>query len=382
MSTRDAQSTSTIYYNCNNTEQDDDNDNNIRPNEPLLSSLYKKNVKVGPFSIKYDDPSIPKAKPMRLYNGEEDDEIDGGSKEKQYHDFTVRSSIFDKEDNYDDGEDNEDFLHNTTRYRRYFPIIIQSLLTKCLPLRILLLSLYLATTLSTFWILDSIKEPTLAILVNGELGKHQPRAKILSFVVVVILAVGMEYMDRLKLKKRRRGQQQVGSKRSGDNIHDGAEDDQNNDSVSKNTNESDVNAAIEQSWADRNLPLSMQNNNNESSRWKKMKTRTSYFWKRRHLFHHFTGNNSDDDQDDSSENKNGSSSSKITTLAFYIVGSLYIHFFVTVALALKTPHTSTLIGCPEKLGKTAKLLQWLKRTCNPLVHLLDRSFPKSCGPAT
>ena len=337
MSTRDAQSTSTIYYDCNNTEQDDDNDtedNNIRPNEPLLSSLYKKNVKVGPFSIKYDDPSIPKAKPMRLYNGEEDDEIDGGSKEKQYHDFTVRSSIFDKEDDYD-GEDNEDFLHNTTRYRRYFPIIIQSLLTKCLPLRILLLSLYLATTLSTFWILDSIKEPTLAILVNGELGKHQPRAKILSFVVVVILAVGMEYMDRLKLKKRRRGQQQVSSKRSGDNIQDGAEEDQTENASNTNTND-DVNAAIEQSWADRNLPLSMQNNNNESSRWKKMKTRTSYFWKRRHLFHHFTSNNSEDDQDDSSENKNGSSSTKITTLAFYIVGSLYIHFFVTVALALKT----------------------------------------------
>ena len=269
MSTRDAQSTSTIYYDCNNTDQDDDNDtedNNIRPNEPLLSSLYKKNVKVGPFSIKYDDPSIPKAKPMRLYNGEEDDdEIDNGSKEKkkkQYHDFTVRSSIFDKEDDYD-GEDNEDFLHNTTPYRRYFPIIIQSLLTKCLPLRILLLSLYLATTLSTFWILDSIKEPTLAILVNGELGKHQPRAKILSFVVVVILAVGMEYMDRLKLKKRRRGQQQVGSKRSGDNIQDGAEDDQNENA--SNTNERDVNAAIEQSWADRNLPIPMQNNNNNNN---------------------------------------------------------------------------------------------------------------------
>ena len=205
MSTRDegTSSKSTIYYDCNNTEQDDDDDNGdtnnnnyIRPNEPLLSSLYKKNVKVGPFSIKYDDPSIPKAKPMRLYNGEEDDKIeeDGSmnkKKDKQYHDFAVRRSIFDKEDDHD--EDNEDFfLGNATRYYRRCPIILQSILQKCLPLRILLLSLYLATTLSTFWRLDSIKEPTLAILVDGELGKHHPRAKILSFVVVVILAVGME----------------------------------------------------------------------------------------------------------------------------------------------------------------------------------------------
>ena len=90
------------------------------------------------------------------------------------------------------------------------------------------------------------------------------------------------FLSRLKIKKKRRsGQQQVGSKRSGDNIQDGAEDDQNENA--SNTNERDVNAAIEQSWADRNLPMSMQSNNGESSRWKKMKTRTSYFWKRRHL---------------------------------------------------------------------------------------------------
>ena len=120
----------------------------------------------------------------------------------------------------------------------------------------------------TFWILDSIKEPTLAILVNGQLGKHQPRAKIVSFVVVIAIAVGMEYMT---LKKKRRSRSS--GKRSGSSGVEG-----------------DLNDMIEQSWKDRNLPLSLQqqqdtNNNNSSGSsgmLTKMKIHSSYYWKKHH----------------------------------------------------------------------------------------------------
>ena len=174
----------------------------------------------------------------------------------------------------------------------------------------------------TFWILDSIKEPTLAILVNGQLGKHQPRAKIVSFVVVIAIAVGMEYMT-LKKKRRRR-------RRSGKRSGSGGEE----EGGGRGSEEEEVNSMIEQSWKDRNLPMSLQqqqqdtNNNNSSGMLTKMKIHSSYYWKKhRHFFFH-TSTTTDNIQEESS-------SSKMSTMAFYIVGSLYIHFFVTIAVALK-----------------------------------------------
>ena len=160
-----------------------------------------------------------------------------------------------------------------------------------LPLRILLLALYLASTLSTFWILDSIKDPTLAALVKGDLGKHQPRAKMISFVVVVGIALTVEGMDSIR---RRRST-----------------------TTTNNNDEEDVNKEIEKSWQDRNLPTNMQSDS--MSQWKKMKIVPERIWK------HFR-------MDDSEQNTR---SSKISAAAFYIVGSVYIHFFVTVAIALR-----------------------------------------------
>ncbi|KAL7533626.1 hypothetical protein ACHAXR_005352 [Thalassiosira sp. AJA248-18] len=289
------------------TTEDEDyyaNDDCNNDNEPLLSSLFKKSVRAGPFSIRYNNPSSPRAKPSRLY--------EKSSSSGLYHDFAKRSDSHLYADNEDD-EDDEFISH---RHSKYHYILHRLQSTACckkiLPLRILFLAFYLAFTLSSFWILDSIKEPTLAILVDGELGKHQPRAKMVSFVVVVGLAVGMEWMDRMKQGRRRRrmqGQQHQQQR--------GLED------------EMGVNAALEKSWADRNLPNSMRedddNNNNGGSRWRKMGIRTSHFWK------HFHWGSQTDDVDDETEN----SSSKITTVAFYIIGSLYIHAFVTVAIALR-----------------------------------------------
>lgn len=158
-----------------------------------------------------------------------------------------------------------------------------------LPLRILLLASYLASTLSTFWILDSIKDPTLAALVEGDLGKHQPRAKMISFVVVVGIAMTVEGMDSFR---RRRP-------------------------TTTNDDEDVNNKEIEKSWQDRNLPTNMQSDS--ISKWKKMKIVPERIWK------HFR-------IDDGEKNTR---SSKISAAAFYIVGSVYIHFFVTVAIALR-----------------------------------------------
>ena len=148
-----------------------------------------------------------------------------------------------------------------------------------LPIRILLLSLYLAFTLSSFWILDSIKDPTLAALVNGDLGKHQPRAKMVSFVVVVVIALSMEGLDSW----RRR---------------------------SKTIHVDDTNQELEQSWQERDLPTTMQR-----YKWKRMPIVPERIWNH--------------------QEESGQQSSKISTMAFTVVGTIYIHFFLTVAIALR-----------------------------------------------
>lgn len=154
------------------------------------------------------------------------------------------------------------------------------------------------------------------------MGKHQPRAKIVSFVVVIAIAVGMEYMT-LKKRRRRSGKRIGSSGVEGDGL------------TREGGREEDLNSMIEQSWKDRNLPLSLQqqqqdtNNNNSSSSGMltKMKIHSSYYWKKhRHFFFHTS--TTDNTQE-------SSSSKKMSTMAFYIVGSLYIHFFVTMAVALK-----------------------------------------------
>lgn len=307
---------------CNNSnvnidDHDADNDcsDNGKGNQPLLSTSFRQSVKMGPFSIKYSDPSSPRAKPTSVY------EEHPSSRSSLYHDFAKDSDDNSDDDDYRGQEKDqyeEDAFHHyhSKQQTSIVHIILHKLFdTKCcqtyfLPLRILLLAVYLAFTLSTFWILDSIKEPTLAILVDGELGKHQPRAKMVSFVVVVAMAVGMEWADRVRQHRRRA----MAAERQMRQQQQGGVDDELEG----------VNEALEKSWADRNLPRSMQDDNG-GNKWKRMGIRTSNrFWK------HFRWG-----IDDNNEDEAGNASSKITTLAFYVVGSLYIHLFVTVAVALR-----------------------------------------------
>ncbi|KAL7461334.1 hypothetical protein ACHAXS_001752 [Conticribra weissflogii] len=244
-----------------------------------------------------------------------------------YHDFTKSN-----EPEYDcDGYLSEGYdVNYLESHKKFSPLhqIIHKIqfhlqkwfpcLKKFLPLRILLLALYLAFTLSSFWILDSIKEPTLAILVKGDLGMHQPRAKMISFVVVVALAVGMEWADRLKRGRKMKRQQRA---QRLDEVcdHNGKQIVHERRNSDIPLEELEANAALEKSWNERNLPSSMMNS---SSRLRRMGVRIGQHFHRGNV----STNDSDDDQ---------KSASKITTLAFYVVGSLYIHGFVTVAIALR-----------------------------------------------
>ena len=55
------------------------------------------------------------------------------------------------------------------------------------------LGLALCLTLFAFWILDSLKDPVFASLVQGDLERHQPRAKLVSVVTTLLLVCSLEY---------------------------------------------------------------------------------------------------------------------------------------------------------------------------------------------
>mmetsp|Transcript_4769 Transcript_4769/g.9109 ORF Transcript_4769/g.9109 Transcript_4769/m.9109 type:complete len:649 (-) Transcript_4769:51-1997(-) len=63
---------------------------------------------------------------------------------------------------------------------------------RSITMRYVLLAMSLMLTLLVFWLLDSIKDPTLATLVDGTLEKHQPRAKMASVFGTISLVVLLE----------------------------------------------------------------------------------------------------------------------------------------------------------------------------------------------
>ena len=222
-----------------------------------------------------------------------------------------------------------------------------------LPPRILLLALYLTFTLSAFWILDSIKEPTLALLVpDRDLGKHQPRAKMVSFVVVVLLALVMELVVRDGRRRRRRAIDR--ERRRPNNLRGGrrrrhrtTRRDDGRVSIDRR------NAALEKSWQDRNLPSCMQGNDEEGEDdddgWRNMGIKRRWHELRQWHWRSTTMSDDDDhdhdDEDDdgddtiiaetSSATSSSSSSSKISITAFYFVGAIYMKAFIAVALILR-----------------------------------------------
>ena len=370
-------------FNSLNDFADEEDENNDSSSHPLLSSIKKK-IKMGSFSIKYNHPHHqPKQQHYRTsYHEKKNDST--------FHDFKTRNDQSASDHDNDDFVDNDEdeLISNLQYYRAHTKPILPRLLHKLkvllsskqyfLPTRILLLALYLACTLCSFWILDSIKEPTLALLVNGDLGKHQPRAKMVSFVVVIVLAVGMEWLDRLK---RRRQQQQQQQQRRG--VKNNGRD-----------NVDRLNEELEQSWSQRNLPRRMMSSMNTESddddddsggnnyirmKWRSMKVQSSQFWNHFGWTDRSSTYDDDDDDDDDGEGQQSSSSSKITTIAFYIVGSFYIHGFITVAIALKT-HPSfrskgnTPVAAVDNDGDGHHYGDWYYPTLGYVLFALVESF--------
>ena len=99
---------------------------------------------------------------------------------------------------------------SATSYRRpQSKSILQSLPSfilqkKLINLRSILLATSLALILLVFWLLDSLKDPTFAIMVEGNLHKHQPLAKMASVGGTLIIVVLMEIVSHGKNQKRQK----------------------------------------------------------------------------------------------------------------------------------------------------------------------------------
>ena len=62
----------------------------------------------------------------------------------------------------------------------------------------------LCCILFSFWILDSLKDPIFGDLVNGNLKRHQPIAKLVSVVTTLVLVVFLEFLSSVRKERQRR----------------------------------------------------------------------------------------------------------------------------------------------------------------------------------
>ena len=92
---------------------------------------------------------------------------------------------------------------------------------RLITLRSSLLALSLTLTLLVFWLLDSLKDPTFAILVNGNLEKHQPLAKMASVGGTLFLVVMMEIVSNEREKQKRKKEEMDALRMSDDDVISG-----------------------------------------------------------------------------------------------------------------------------------------------------------------
>jgi len=105
-----------------------------------------------------------------------------------------------------DSDDEDDMIRvHRTRPRRIGGFFF-SILPHASP-RPILLGLSLSVTLATFWLLDSVKDPLFAALVDGNLSHHQPRAKICSVLGTLCIVIAMEVVGNRR--KQRYAQRHV-----------------------------------------------------------------------------------------------------------------------------------------------------------------------------
>lgn len=73
---------------------------------------------------------------------------------------------------------------------------------RLLTVRFCLLAVSLMLILLVFWLLDSLKDPTFATLVDGNLDKHQPLAKMTSVLGTMVLVILMEVASHRRHVRR------------------------------------------------------------------------------------------------------------------------------------------------------------------------------------
>ncbi len=73
---------------------------------------------------------------------------------------------------------------------------------RLINLRSVLLASSLALTLLVFWLLDSLKDPVFATMVEGNLNKHQPLAKMASVGGTLVLVIFMEIVSHGRKRKQ------------------------------------------------------------------------------------------------------------------------------------------------------------------------------------
>lgn len=95
---------------------------------------------------------------------------------------------------------NSKMRRNHIRNRTSLPAMI--LQKRLITFRSSLLAFSLTLTLLVFWLLDSLKDPTFATLVNGNLKKHQPLAKMASVGGTLVLVLLMEVISHERKRKK------------------------------------------------------------------------------------------------------------------------------------------------------------------------------------
>jgi hypothetical protein len=110
--------------------------------------------------------------------------------------------------------DTERLLRNSKQSRTKFSSFLPDtiLQKKLITLRSTLLALSLTLTLFVFWLLDSLKDPVFATLVDGNLKKHQPLAKMASVGSTLVLVLFMEFVSHERNKRIRHEDVEILSK--------------------------------------------------------------------------------------------------------------------------------------------------------------------------
>mmetsp|Transcript_8238 Transcript_8238/g.12414 ORF Transcript_8238/g.12414 Transcript_8238/m.12414 type:complete len:669 (-) Transcript_8238:118-2124(-) len=123
------------------------------------------------------------------------------------HDCYMNSALYYNEENDDDfngktfllnDDDDRERRKKSSRMRKKnamqtLPSFV--LQKRLINLRSVLLALSLSLTLLVFWLLDSLKDPVFATMVEGNLNKHQPLAKMASVAGTLVLVIMMEVVS-------------------------------------------------------------------------------------------------------------------------------------------------------------------------------------------